>query len=160
MTPKKEHTLIKLTFAILFTSLLAWTLWPAPVAEADLPPRNTPIPAPAPKDKDKDDDAPIGAWLELQVTGTYAGEWSVVQWHCPSDGCSAGAWENVDGWQGTLDEAGRCRWWVAAKDFGSGPFRWVVTQGKGGPVLSTSESFYLPASANQVRQVEMSLTKN
>lgn len=155
MTPKKEQTLI-LTFAILFISLLAWAMWPAPVAEAGLPPRNTPTPIPAPsKDKDKHDDGPIGAWLELQAGGAHAGEWSGVQWQN-----SAVAWENVDGWQGTLDEVGRCRWWVAAKDFGRGPFRWVITQGKGGPVQSASEPFYLPTSANQVLQVEVSLVKN
>lgn len=153
MIPKKEQTLIKLTFAILFTSLLAWAMWPASVAEADLPPRNTPTPIPASsKDIDKDDDGPIGAWLELQAGSAHAGKWSGVQWQN-----SAGAWENVDGWQGSLDEAGRCSWWVAAKDFGRGPFRWVITQGKGGPVLSASEPFYLPAGANETVKVNMAV---
>ncbi len=153
MTLKKELILIKLTFTILFISLLAWTIWP-PVAEAGLPPRNTPTPIPAPsdRDKDKDDDTPIGAWLELQAGGDHAGEWSEVQWQN-----SAGAWENVDGWQGTLDEAGRCRWWVAAKDFGRGPFRWVITQGKGGPAIYTSELFYLPTGATETMQVVVSV---
>jgi hypothetical protein len=150
MIPKKEQTLIALTCAILFVGLLAWTMWPAPVAEASLPARSTPTPASS-KAKDKDGDAPIGAWLELQAAGTLAEEWSGVQWQT-----STGAWENVDGWQGMLDETGRCRWWVAAKDFGSGPFRWVITRGKGGPVLGTSESFHLPASANETVRVVIS----
>jgi hypothetical protein len=147
MTLKKEQPLIALTFAILFIGLLAWTMDPAPVAEASLPSRSTPTPV-SPKDKDKDDDGPIGAWLELQAADALAGEWSGVQWQN-----SAGAWENVDGWQGALDETGGCRWWVAAQDFGSGPFRWVITRGKGGPVLSTSEPFYLPDGANETVRV-------
>jgi hypothetical protein len=156
MTLKKELPMITLTCAILFISLLTWTMGPAPVAEAGLPPRSTPSPAPSrDKGKDKDDGGPIGAWLELQAADALAGEWSEVQWQN-----SAGAWENVDGWQGSLDEAGRCRWWVAAQDFGSGPFRWVVTRGKGGPVLGTSGPFHLPASANQVLQVEVAPAKN
>jgi len=84
----------------------------------------------------------------LQAGSAHAGQWSEVQWQN-----SAGAWENADGWQGTLDEAGRCRWWVAAKDFGSGPFHWVITQGKGGPGLSASEPFHLPAGANETVRV-------
>jgi hypothetical protein len=150
MILKKERTLITLTCAVFFISLLASTMEPTPVAEAGLPARSTPTPASS-KAKDKDDGGPIGAWLELQAAGAHAGAWSGVQWQT-----SAGAWENVDGWQGMLDETGRCRWWVAAKDFGSGPFRWVITRGKGGPVLGTSESFHLPASANETVRVVIS----
>jgi len=153
MIQRKENTLIKLTFAILFIGVLAWAIWLTPVAEAGLPTRDTPTPTPvSSKDKDKDDDGPIGAWLELQASGAPAGAWGTVQWQN-----EAGNWYNVDGWQGTLDESGSRRWWVAEKDFGSGPFRWVVTQGKGGPVLGTSQSFTLPAGANETVGVKFTL---
>ncbi len=153
MTLKKEQPLIALTFAALFIGLLAWTMGPAPVAEASLPSRSTPTPTPASsKDKDKDGGGPIGAWLELQAADALAGEWSEVQWQN-----SAGAWDNVDGWQGLLDGAGRCRWWVAAKDFGTGPFRWIITRGKGGPVLGASEPFYLSAGANETVRVNTAI---
>lgn len=155
MILRKENTLIKLTFAILFIGVLVWAIWLTPVAEAGLPVRDTPTPTPvSSKDKDKDDDGPIGARLELQASGVPAGVWSVVQWQN-----SAGNWEDVEGWQGTLDENGSRCWWVAQKDFGDGPFRWVVTQGKGGPVLGTSNSFNLPAGANETVQIGVALEK-
>jgi hypothetical protein len=54
----------------------------------------------------------------------------------------------VDGWRGSLDSSGSLRWWVAAKDFGSGPFRWVVGE-------AASEPFNLPAGAGQVVYINM-----
>ena len=77
----------------------------------------------------------------------------MIQWQD-----SVGDWQDVDGWQGTLNNNYR-RWWVAAKDFGTGPFRWLVTRGPGGEVLGTSEPFNLPAGANQVILVQVSLTR-
>ena len=159
MIHKKEHILIGFTFIMLLMGLLAWLTLPTPVVKAGLPARDTPTPVPS-KNGDGDrakDSKPIGAWIELQTQNASAGAWSVVQWHSPSDGRSAGNWENVDGWQGTLDSAGSRRWWVAAKDFGDGPFRWVVTQGKGGAVLGASEPFTLPAGANETVGVTLTL---
>jgi hypothetical protein len=49
--------------------------------------------------------------------------------------------------RGTLD--GQKIWWVAQRDFGTGPFRWVIYEGQGGRLLATSEPFYLPDSAEQ-----------
>jgi hypothetical protein len=153
MTQKREHTLIKMVFAAIFIGLLAWAVLLAPVAEAGLPARDTPTPAPVSKDKDKEDnDGSVGAWLELQASGAPAGVWSTVQWQNEADD-----WYDVEGWQGSLDESAGRRWWVAEKDFGSGPFRWVVTQGKGGSVLGTSQSFYLPAGANETVWVQLTL---
>lgn len=151
MTQKREHTLIKVAFALVFISLLAWALWLTPVAEAGLPTRDTPTPTPVQsKDKDKKDHGPIGAWLELQALAAPAGAWGVVQWQN-----ELGDWYNADGWQGSLDESGGRSWWVAEKDFGSGPFRWVITQGKSGPALGTSELFNLPSGANETVRVNV-----
>jgi hypothetical protein len=44
---------------------------------------------------------------------------------------------------------------VAAKDFNTGPFRWLVTQGPGGPEVGASQPFNLPGGANQVVRVEV-----
>jgi len=74
----------------------------------------------------------------------------VVQWQD-----AAGNWHNVEGWQRGLGVGGFERWWVAAKDFNSGPFRWVVTQGPGGPELGVSQPFNLPGGGNQVLRVEV-----
>lgn len=102
-----------------------------------------------------EDDQPVGAYIELHVpqkpTGVNGG-WTVVQWQD-----RAGGWHDVEGWRGMLDARGSRRWWVAAKDFGTGPFRWVVSQGPGGPVLGISQSFNLPSEAGQVLLVTASL---
>jgi len=81
----------------------------------------------------------------LQVTGALADAWSVVQWQD-----FAGGWHDVEGWRGSLGQAGTRRWWVAPSDFGTGPFRWVVTQGPGGAILWSSEPFSLPSVENGV----------
>ena len=68
---------------------------------------------------------------------------------------------DVEGWQGTFDDAqtgGRTKqWWVAEKDFGTGPFRWLVYQEQGGPMLAASESFDLPAFNGAIVSVEPTL---
>jgi hypothetical protein len=154
MIHKKDYSLIGFTFIVLLIGILAWLALLAPVVEAGLPVRDTPTPVPSENgdgDRAKDSGS-IGAWIELQTQNAPAGAWSVVQWQN-----SNGNWENVDGWQGTLDSNGLRRWWAAEKDFGDGPFRWVVTQGKGGPVLGTSQSFYLPAGANETVWVKLTL---
>ena len=39
---------------------------------------------------------------------------------------------------------GKQMWWFAESQLGMGPFRWLVFQNKGGPLLAESESFWLP----------------
>ena len=59
----------------------------------------------------------------------------------------------MDGWKGTPDEVvsdqARKVWWVAQPQMGQGPFRWVVYTQPGGKMLGASESFSLPAVADQ-----------
>ncbi|GAB4430929.1 MAG: hypothetical protein Kow0031_11970 [Anaerolineae bacterium] len=87
------------------------------------------------------DSGPPGAAIEL--TAWPPGGTSVVQWQDIN-----GNWHDVDGWRGVLDSNGYIRWWVAAKDFGSGPFRWVVGQ-------AASEPFNLPAGAGQTVRIDL-----
>jgi hypothetical protein len=141
---------IWIMFAAMVVGLLVWAAGPVSPARAgsDLPARETPTPTRAAEDHDDDeDDSPVGAYIELEAPG---GNWAVVQWQN-----SAGTWEDVAGWSGALDAGGSQRWWVAAKDFGTGPFRWVVTQGQDGPVVGSSESFDLPDEANETVQVSL-----
>ncbi len=99
--------------------MLGLGLAAAPVlAESGLPDRNPPPPA---DDGGRDDRGPVGTYIELAAP-EHAGAWSVVQWQDVN-----GNWHDVEGWRGTLDSSGYIRWWVAAKDFGTGPFRWVIT---------------------------------
>jgi hypothetical protein len=115
-------------------------------AQADnpLPPRETPTPVPADRHKSSRS-KPVGAYIELVAPGAPAGAWATVQWQD-----SAGGWQDVTGWQGP---AANSRWWVAAKDFGTGPFRWRVAQGPGGVEWGVSGPFHLPAGGNQILRV-------
>ncbi len=90
---------------------------------------------------------PAGAAIEL-FAPDYPGAWSVVQWQDIN-----GNWQDVDGWRGWLDETGSRRWWVAAKDFGTGPFRWVV--GQSAAPTATSEPFHLPAVGAETLRVTL-----
>jgi hypothetical protein len=141
---------------LMIVSILFGLVWPPLLIKAGstLPPRHSPAPSSPADDSDDgdDDDTPLGAHIELQVAPVQVGLWTVVQWQD-----SAGNWHDVDGWRGTLETGGYKRWWVALKDFGTGPFRWVATQGPGGPVLGMSEPFSLPAEANEVVPVTVSL---
>ncbi len=96
---------------------------------------------------------PVGDFIELHVRParpgaipTWADLWTVVQWQSPD-----GAWQDVEGWQGSIDEVldgnlGVKRWWVSAEDLGRGPFRWLVysTPGEDGRELARSGLFRLP----------------
>ncbi|MCJ7551390.1 MAG: hypothetical protein MUQ30_17100 [Anaerolineae bacterium] len=125
-----------------------WTSVPA--AQAGLPPRPTSQAQPKP-------DSPLSARITLLLQFPADWPWAdahwqtlctVVQWQ---DGW--GNWHVVEGWRGALDDvavsgagevSGYKTWWVAKKDYGTGPFRWVITQGLDGTLLATSESFHLP----------------
>ena len=86
-----------------------------------------------------------GGFIELRAQFPQAWQWkrshwqelwTVVQWQDDK-----GAWRNVEGWQGSLDEVvtdeggtvvGHKTWWVAKDDLGRGPFRWRVYRSQGG----------------------------
>ena len=90
-------------------------------------------------------------FIELRVQSAQAGLWALVQWQ---DGL--GNWHGVDGWWSAL-QGGAQVWEVFPAQFGQGPFRWVVYGGPGGPVLGTSDAFYLPRSAGETIGVQVNL---
>ena len=92
------------------------------------------------------------AYIELHVQSASSGVWSVVEWQD-----SDGNWHDVEGWRSSLPEDGIQRWVVEAKDFNTGPFRWVVRQGQSGVAAGMSHSFNLPAGANETVQVMVTL---
>jgi hypothetical protein len=108
-----------------------------------LPPRPTPAPTSIPGGTTVV--GTNGAYIELHVPAAQSGWWIMVQWQ---DGQKN--WHDVTTWQGTLDEVesgvGLKTWWVAPADLGKGPFRWVVSDAKGGQVVAVSEAFNLPAT--------------
>ncbi len=138
---------------LILTSVLGLVGLPPPAqAGPGLPARETPVPT-RPSGGDQHD-SPSGAHIVLRVPSAPADVWTVVQWQD-----SAGGWHDVDGWQGTLDADNRIVWWLAPDLFGKGPFRWSVYQGDRAKLLTTSASFYLPGSAGEERQVEVSLAE-
>ena len=149
MKRSKYHMTRRLLLALatIGSLLLAWF---PPLAYAALPPR-PPVPGPSPSDEDRQEE-PIGATIELQSSWRGADGWAVVQWQD-----NAGGWHDVEGWRGHLDAGGGQRWWVAAKDFGAGSFRWVVSQEPGSEQLTASDPFILPDAANQTLQIAASL---
>jgi hypothetical protein len=144
MPPKNRHSLIFATLiAVIVGSILLLALPALVQAGPDLPPRNPPG---KPQADDDDGDKPVGAYIILEAP---AGAWAGVQWQD-----SAGGWHEVEGWQGRLS-SGRQQWWVAAKDFGTGSFRWMVTAGPGGAMVGVSSPFNLPTAANETVTVNV-----
>ncbi len=148
MNDNKRIFVLRLSAAALVMGLLVFAPQMPPVVYAGLPPRETP--PSVNHAKPDEDNSPAGATIELNMAGAPAGAWAVVQWQD-----SAGGWRDVEGWSGTVSDSSR--WWVHPKDFGTGPFRWVITRGKGGPVQSASGPFYLPAGANETVRVNTAI---
>jgi hypothetical protein len=74
------------------------------------------------------------------MPGSAVNLWTVVQWQD-----FQGDWHDVDGWRAPAKSGQHVRWWVAAKDAGTGPFRWFIyDRRKDQRHLWTSEPFYLP----------------
>jgi hypothetical protein len=137
----------------------------------DLPPRPptatptaTPLP-PTGKPQSRPRPAgPGGAWIALdcqlaaQSRSVFVPElWTAVQWQD-----SRGRWHDVEGWRGQLEAVangrGTKRWWVAQKDFGTGPFRWVVRRGQEGALLAASQPFSLPRAKGETVRVGIVLS--
>ena len=124
-----------------------------PRPDPGLPPRPGPEmpPKQGPTSPGKRTSSPAGAYITLdRPTTLNPNFWTVVQWQD-----DLGNWHNVDEWQGTF-EANQKTWWVDAKDFSTGPFRWVVYQTPGGAVLAQSDPFYLPSAAFETVFVKIS----
>jgi hypothetical protein len=133
---------------------------PLQTASAALPPRPTPV---TPTSTPTGPEEPAGAWIELRAypppgdpSFTWQELWTVVQWQDINDG-----WHDVEGWRGTPDRvaegAGSKVWWVAQKDFGTGPFRWIVHLGQGSEHLVQSDPFTLPDAAGAILTIEVQL---
>jgi hypothetical protein len=87
---------------------------------------------------------PLVGAVRLSAPEAPVTAWTVVQW-----GDALGGWHDVEGWRGELDSGQQKVWWVLGKDFGTGPFRWVVLERPGGRVWAISPAFSLPAGAGQ-----------
>lgn len=134
---------------------VAWLSAAAGPVRADLPPRPTAAPTATPlpdNDTDNGDGALQGATITLMVENPPPQAWTAVQWQD-----AFGEWHDVEGWRGRLDDgAGDAKiWWVAPKDFDTGPFRWQVYEQVEGALVASSDAFMLPAEAGAVVLVEV-----
>lgn len=147
-------------FIILIVVALAPILQAIPVqaAPSTLPPRPESPPVDSGNNDDGDDSGgasqPSGAYIQLQVQPPPSSLWASVEWQD-----SDGGWHTVESWQSEVSTGGYQKWWVAAKDFNTGPFRWVVSEQAGGSPLATSDIFNLPGQANTILQVNISLDR-
>lgn len=99
------------------------------------------------------------ATITLYAPGAPATAWASVQWQDRN-----GTWRDVQGWQAALEVGdGQAaipfkQWAVYPRDYGRGPFRWVVTQGQGGPAWATSGNFFLPNGSGAAHTLTVSPT--
>ena len=139
--------------ALLLTAAILVAVGASPARADDLPPRPTAVPTatPAPDDGDAGS-LPYGATITLRVTDAPATAWTIVQWQD-----ALGGWHDVDGWRGRLDDGDGDEkiWWVAPKDFATGPFRWQVYAQRDGALVASSDSFTLPAHTGATLLVEV-----
>lgn len=139
-------------FILIFTVLLGPSYLEAQEEHPHLPPRPNPPSHESNSDQSKDSVRNAGAWITLYTIPYQPGLWTIVQW---SDGVNN--WLDSNGWQGSYNQEDHVSWFVEQKDFGKGPFRWVVDDGPGGRLLATSQVFYLPTKADEVIRIEVRL---
>ncbi len=137
------------SFSLGVMVLLALAAVGAPVSAGSLalPPRPTAVPTATPVPPPV---ASRGSVIRLVVDTAFTSAWASVEWQD-----AASNWHAVTGWQGTLEADQTKTWWVAEADGGKGPFRWVLSDQRGGQLLGHSETFYLPANHRQVVEIKL-----
>lgn len=85
--------------------------------------------------------------------------WLKVQWLD-----AEGTWQDVEGWQGTLDAIQQQEDWMGVKEIwladaqlGTGPYRWQVYVKESDHLLTTSDPFYLPSKGGDLMALDMML---
>ncbi len=159
-----KSVLLTMAFsALLICALLTVSSQPARADSGDLPPRPTVEVARS---------SPAGAYIRLQVGFPDSWSWTAHPWQTAHTQVQwqtgEGYWANVTGWYGALDDVdvnadrsvtGTKTWWVAPRDFGTGPFRWLVVGGYSGTPLAVSEPFTLPARSATTVEATVCLPK-
>lgn len=114
---------------------------------------STPLPSPTPSPTPSPVPQSVSiSHILLSVEGAEMRLWTEVQWQGTD-----GQWHLVEGWRGWLD-SGRKRWAVLPRNFGEGPFRWVVYARQGSAALAVSQSFNLPQAVGEENAVLIRLT--
>ena len=131
--------------------------------DLDLPPREAPPGEVAVQANGQ------GARVHLQAHFSQDWPWETMHWQ--EDLLvkvqwldDEGVWQDVDGWQGSLDAIKQSEDWMGMKEIwladvhlGTGPYRWQVFEMDNGRLLTSSEQFYLPAKGGDLMAVDMML---
>jgi hypothetical protein len=154
-------------FSLAAFGLLLHAARPATADGYDLPPREDESETP-------DVTAPIvatgqGARVHLQAHFSQNWPWDNMHWQqdlwlkvqwLDEDN----VWQDVAGWQGSLDAIQQKEDWVGMKEIwladaqlGTGPYRWQVFAVDDGRLLVTSEQFYLPSKSGDLMALDMML---
>lgn len=153
---RNQRILFATLAAIILIGVLTAFSWNhETVSGGELPPRPTTSPTAVPADPTAVPNLPItGAAIQLQLSEPLPGAWTVVEWQNQQ-----GAWFEVEGWRGHLDENGATSktWWVYPANFGQGPFRWLLYSAEDGRQLAVSDSFELPTRNRQLLTIELAL---
>ncbi len=85
--------------------------------------------------------------------------WLQVQW-LDEDG----VWQDVEGWQGSLeaiqqkeDWVGMKEIWFADSQLGTGPYRWQMYTQDNNRLLASSDPFYLPTKSGELMEQDLML---
>ncbi len=172
-----------LVISLMVNALIYLLIFPLFAAKADdLPPRGTPpvepvataTPAPTaePEQKEETESPPNdGARLQLHLMFSDNRVWDSLDWRSlwtEVEWTNGDNWYVVEGWRGKLDGIeqteqgdwfGQREWWVSSKDLNTGPFRWVIYQQEGGDILTTSDSFNLPAQRGETTVVNETISQ-
>lgn len=138
---------------VLVLGLITFSFANISIAAADLPPRPTVEPT---KTTHTVSDDANGSQIILQLEGFESSPtvlWTVIQWQGNNN-----IWYTVDGWQGSPNEDGQVIWWVASRDLGTGPFRWLVYESPDtDELLVTTAPFDLPDRTGQQTTITVEL---
>jgi hypothetical protein len=152
---------LTLSIVLVFT-LSAVSSRPARADSGDLPPRPTPEPITT--------SSPIGSYIRLHVAFPEPWPWTTRPWQTTLTQVQwqtgEGDWIDVTGWYGAIDDVaidtertvtGTKTWWVAPRDYGTGPFRWLVTNEGNETPLAVSKAFTLPVRSGSTLDIAVSL---
>lgn len=83
------------------------------------------------------------SWADASIVGRFIGDGltTVVQYYD-----AGGQWQDVSGWVQPLRNTNTVLWNVWRRDWGTGPYRWVVKNAAKGYVMATTSGFYLPGA--------------
>ncbi len=141
-------------------------------ADTDLPPRPTQEPPVATPNPEESGASAVASFIRLDTTLPADWPWTARHWQSLhtqvqwQDAC--GTWVDVEGWYGAHDlievaEDGSATatkiWWIAEENYGTGPFRWLVTDETDTVLLQISEPFTLPTRSPQTVIVKIGLTE-